>query len=289
VGLSGGPVVWIPETTPQHYRSFLPDGIEVRDIPSNGPIPDAPQRADILINAFDPRRAIEVMPQLRDLKVVQVLSAGVDIIAPHIPAGVTLCDGSGIHDASVSDWVVMGILAVLRQIPDHMRSQQERVWRFVIGDDLEGKTVLIVGYGSIGRATERRLEPFGVRTIRVARHARDGVHGIDELPRLLPDADVVVILVPLTDETRGMVGAEFLSKMQDNAILVNAARGAPVVTEPEPLPDGHPLWSAPGVLITPHIGGAVRHLFERGWRFAGEQVRRYMNGEQLRNVVSDGY
>jgi phosphoglycerate dehydrogenase-like enzyme len=222
---------------------------------------------------------------------------------------VTLCDGSGIHDASVSEWVLMATLAMRRQLPEHLAAQREGTWRWSSGGaDLEGATALILGYGSIGRATEARLAPFGVRVLRVARHARDGVHGSADLHALLPESDVVIVLLPLTEETRGFVDERFLAAMRDGALLVNAARGAVVdsmalldalsrhritaaldVTDPEPLPDGHPLWSAPGVIITPHVGGAVRGLFERAWRFAGQQVRRYQRGEPLRNVVSDGY
>ncbi|MFN2583008.1 MAG: 2-hydroxyacid dehydrogenase [Candidatus Dormibacteria bacterium] len=300
--------IWIPATTPRECRELLPTGIDLREVPAIGPISDAPQHADMLINAYDPQRAIEVIPQLRNLDVVQVLSAGVDVIAPHIPSGVTLCDGSGIHDASVAEWVVMATIAMRRGLPDHIRSQLEQSWNFMSGADLEGASVLIVGHGSIGRAVESRLRPFGARIVRVARRARDGVHTIAELPKLLPEADVVVLLVPLTDETRGMVDSNFLNSMREGALLVNAARGPVVdtaalldalrgehiraaldVTDPEPLPDGHPLWSAPGLLITPHIGGAVQQLFTRAWRFAGEQVRRYIDGEPLRNVVSEGY
>lgn len=300
--------VWIPAGTPPEYRSLLPVDVGVRDVPDVGDIDDAPQHADILISAFDPRRTIEVVPQLRDLRLVQTLSAGVDTLVGHLPRDVVLCDGSGIHDASVSEWVVMVTVAMRRHLSECVLSQAAATWRRPGGADLEGATVLIVGFGSIGRALEQRLEPFGARVVRVARHRREGVHGVNELPGLLPDADVVVILLPLTAETRGMVDAGFLAGMRDGALLVNAARGPIVntdallaalrsehiccaldVTDPEPLPDGHPLWSAPGCLITPHIGGAVDRLFERAWRFAGEQVRRYIDGEPLRNVVSDGY
>jgi phosphoglycerate dehydrogenase-like enzyme len=301
--------VWIPAATPAPLRAHLPDDVEVREVPAYGPIENAPQHADILVSAFDPARSIEVLPQLRDLRVVQVLSAGVDVIAPHVPASVTLCDGSGIHDASVSEWVLMATLAMRRQLPEHLAAQREGTWRWSSGGaDLEGATALILGYGSIGRATEARLAPFGVRVLRVARHAHDGVHGSADLHALLPESDVVIVLLPLTEETRGFVDERFLAAMRDGALLVNAARGAVVdsmalldalsrhritaaldVTDPEPLPDGHPLWSAPGVIITPHVGGAVRGLFERAWRFAGQQVRRYQRGEPLRNVVSDGY
>jgi phosphoglycerate dehydrogenase-like enzyme len=277
-------------------------------VPDIGDISDAPQHADVLISAFDAQRTVEILPQLSDLRVVQTLSAGVDTLVGHIPPDVILCDGSGIHDASVSEWVVMVTVAMRRHLPDCVLSQAAATWRRPGGADLEGATVLIVGFGSIGRAVEQRLEPFGARLVRVARHRREGVHGVNELPGLLPDADVVVILLPLTVETRGMVDAGFLAAMREGALLVNAARGPIVdtdallaalrsghircaldVTDPEPLPDGHPLWSAPGALITPHIGGAVERLFERAWRFAGVQVRRYIDGEPLRNVVSDGY
>jgi phosphoglycerate dehydrogenase-like enzyme len=301
--------VWIPAATPREYRALLPDGIDVREVPDIGDISNAPQHADILVSAFDPNRTIEILPQLRDLRLVQTLSAGVDTLVGHIPPDVLLCDGSGIHDASVSEWVVMAMVAMRRHLPEHVLSQRDATWRSGRGGaDLEGATVMIVGAGSIGRAVEQRLEPFGARIVRVARRPREGVHGVNELQGLLSDADVVVILLPLTTETRGMVDAGFLAAMREGALLVNAARGPIVdteallaalrsehircaldVTDPEPLPDGHPLWSAPGALITPHIGGAVERLFERAWRFAGEQVRRYIDGEPLRNIVSDGY
>lgn len=300
--------VWVPEQTAPDLRAMLPEGTTLHDLPQHGPLPDVLGHADVLIAGFFHERPAEAIPRLDGLRVVQSLSAGVDMLVSHVPAGVTLCDGSGIHDVSVSEWVVMAILAMRRRLPEHVLQQQQAAWRFGGGADIEGATVLIVGYGSIGRALETRLMALGANVTRVARSRRDGVHGVEELPALLPHADVVVLLVPLTQETRGLVDAEFIEHMRDAALLVNAARGAIIdtdalldalrqeriraaldVTDPEPLPDGHPLWTAPGVLITPHIGGAVARVFERGWRFAGEQVRRYMAGERLRNIVVDGY
>jgi phosphoglycerate dehydrogenase-like enzyme len=211
----------------------------------------------------------------------------------------------------VSEWVVMAILAARRGLPEHVRAQHEGTWRpgtEVPPADLEGARVLILGYGSIGRTLERYLEPFGVEAMRVARTPRDGVSGVADLPRLLPRADIVVNLLPLTPATRGFIDAGFLALLRPGALLVNASRGAIVdtaalldaldgrrvraaldVTDPEPLPDGHPLWSAPGVLITPHIAGDVVAEQQRAWQFAADQVRRYAAGEPLRNVVSDGY
>ena len=302
-------ILWIPATTPAPLRAFLPGEIDLREYPAFGDIPNAPQPADMVVVAFDPARAIEVIPQLEGLRVVQSLSAGVDTLVDHVPPEVTICDGAGIHDAPVSEWCVMAMVAVRRNLPAQMHAQEHATWQWTSGGaDLDGAHVLIVGYGSIGRALEARLLPFGARISRVARRPREGVDSIDALPRLLPEADVVVILVPLTPQTRGMVDTTFLDSMRAGAVLVNAARGPIVetgallnalqqehiraaldVTDPEPLPDGHPLWTAPGVLITPHVGGAVERVFERGWRFAGEQVRRYLAGEPLRNIVTDGY
>jgi phosphoglycerate dehydrogenase-like enzyme len=303
------PTVWIPASTRPEQRAFLPEGIDIREFPATGDLGDQPRHADILVTGFDAARVIEVLPQLEGLRVVQTLTAGVDTLLAHIPPGVMLCDGSGVHDASVSEWVVLAILAMRRHLPEHVLSQHDATWRWASGGaDLEDATVLILGYGSIGRAVEARLAPFGVKVVRVARRARDDVHSVDALPQLLPTADVVVVLVPLTTDTRGMVDAGFLAAMRPGALLVNAARGPIVdtdalvdalqrehiqaaldVTDPEPLPDGHPLWSAPGVLITPHIGGAVSRVFERGWRFAGDQVRRYLDGTPLLNEVTAGY
>jgi phosphoglycerate dehydrogenase-like enzyme len=174
--------------------------------------------------------------------------------------------------------------------------------------------VLIVGYGSIGAAVERRLAGWEVTIERVARRARPGtqdapVLGIESLPEALPRADVVVLLVPVTDETRGLADAKFLSCMKDGALLVNAARGPIVdtdallrelnsgrlraaldVTDPEPLPDGHPLWKAPGLLLTPHVGGMVTGGRARANAVVRAQLGRYAAGEPLENVVGDqGY
>jgi phosphoglycerate dehydrogenase-like enzyme len=168
--------------------------------------------------------------------------------------------------------------------------------------------VVLLGAGSIGSAVEARLAPFGATIVRVARRPRPGVLTMAELPAVLPTADIVVSLLPLTPETRGVVDARFLAAMPDGALLVNASRGGIVdtaaltaevvqrrlraavdVTDPEPLPDGHPLWSAPGVILTPHVASDVHAEIPRAWQLAFEQVGRYARGEPLINVVTDGY
>jgi phosphoglycerate dehydrogenase-like enzyme len=247
----------------------------------------------------------EAMPGLR---VVQALSAGMDWLMPYVPARVIACRAVGVHDGPVSEWAIAAILVMRRRMLDFIDAQRLALWDRTSAEgltirDLEGQTVVIVGHGSIGRALESRLAPFGVRVIGVSRHARDGAQPVSALPDLLPTADVVVDLLPLTPETEKFVSRDFLARMKPGALLVNAGRGATVdtealldalragrvsaaldVTEPEPLPADHPLWRAPNVLITPHIAGATEGWFPRGYRFAGEQLRRYAAGQPLLGV-----
>jgi phosphoglycerate dehydrogenase-like enzyme len=251
--------------------------------------------------------------ELPALKVVQSFSAGVDWLLPHVPPGVLLCSAVGVHDVAVSEWVVAVILAMNRRLPEFLETQHRGEWNRDLAepddfsnhpiDDLEGKTVLVVGYGSIGKAVAVRLAPFGVRVTGVAQHPREGVQTPDAVPRLLPDADIVVNLLPNTPDTLKFVNQEFLARMKPGALFVNAGRGRTVdtdalvdslraghiraaldVTDPEPLPAGHPLWQAPNVLITPHIAGTVRAWEARAYRFAGEQIRRYAAGLSLIGV-----
>ena len=304
--------VWIPPGTAPEHRALLPNEIAIHEVPAAKTLPDRLGRGEFLVADYNPPRVIESIHRLDDLRVVQAMAAGVDWLLDAIPSGVTLCDGAGVHDVPVAEWVVMTMLAAYHNLPTYVDAQRRERWHRggidAGGDDLEGTTVLIVGYGSIGRAVEARLTSFGVKLLRVARHPREGVHPLSELAALLPEADVVVILLPLTAETRRLVDARFLSAMRPGALLINPARGAIVdtealtgavlagrlraaldVTDPEPLPDGHPLWSAPGVLITPHVAGSVRKLLDRAWRLIADQVRRYQIGDPLRNVVVDGY
>jgi phosphoglycerate dehydrogenase-like enzyme len=221
---------------------------------------------------------------------------------------VTLCDAAGVHDASVAEWVAAVILADAKRLPQFEEARRAGEWRNDELEEVEGLELLILGHGSIGRAVEVRLAAFHVRFTRVARRARAGVHAIDELPELIGGADAVVVLVPLTDATRGLVDAPMLARMKPGALLVNAARGPVVVTDalvaalneqriraaldvtdPEPLPEGHPLWSAPGLILTPHVAGDVPRFPQRAMELIAAQVRRYLAGEPLRNVVSDGY
>lgn len=250
----------------------------------------------------------EVLPRMSSLEVVQTLTAGVDNVRAQIPEGVLLCNGRGIHDTSTAELAVTLTLASLRGVPGFVRDQDRRAWNTGWHPALADRRVLLVGYGAVGEAIERRLLPFEVEVVKVARSARDGVHAIDELPGLLPQADVVILVVPLTDETRGLVDAGFLGAMKEGALLVNVARGAVVdtdalvaalhagrisaatdVADVEPLPEGHALWDAPNLLISPHVGGASSAMWPRAHRLVRDQLHRYAAGEELVNVMSGAY
>lgn len=245
--------------------------------------------------------AIARMPSLR---AVQVLSAGYDSVLPHLPEEVALHNGRGLHDASTAEHAVALMLAAQRELPRCRDDQRAGRWVDEHTASLADSCIVIVGYGSIGAALEARLLPFEVDVVRVARRARpdDGVHGVDELDDLLPSADIVCLVTPLSEGTRGMFDARRLALMADGALLVNVGRGPVVdtdalvaetgriraaldVTDPEPLPPDHPLWSAPGVIITPHIAGGSATFLPRARRFVVEQVRRFADGRPLENLV----
>ena len=177
-----------------------------------------------------PGSRLAVLGKLPKLRLVQLMSAGAERVIPHVPAGVTLCNARGAHDPAVAEWIMAVILAQLRSLPAYADAQRTGTWAPAPGEPLAGQTALIVGYGSIGAAVERLLVPFGVQVERVARHPRPGVSGPGDLPALLPRADIVILLVPVTPATQAIVDARFLGAMHDHALLVNAARGAIVDT-----------------------------------------------------------
>lgn len=243
---------------------------------------------------------------LPHLRLVQLQSAGAERFLGRLPEGVVLCNARGAHTPSTAEWVMTAILAAQRGIPFFVREQDAGRWSPSTQHSLMGARVLIVGSGDIGRTVGGMLAAFDVELTYVARTARDGVHGVAELPRLLPAADVVVLLVPVTPETIGLVDAAFLAAMKDDALLVNAARGVIVetdallaeltserlravvdVTDPEPLPAGHPLWSAPGLLLTPHVGGNVPATADRAAAAVTAQLERVLAGEPLTDVVDE--
>jgi phosphoglycerate dehydrogenase-like enzyme len=302
--------VWLPAQDSLALMGGLPDGM-VADVWTGGEeLPDSAGEVEVVVLPFGvPEARMPVLAKLPRLRLIQLLSAGAEQALPFVPSGVTLCNARGAHDPDVAEWIMAVILAEVRKLPGFLAAQQAGTWAPAMSEPLTGQIVLIVGYGSIGQAVERMLVPFGVTVERVARHARPGVSAMDDLPAMLARAGIVVLLVPVTPATTGLVDARFLSRMRDHALLVNAARGSIVdtgallaelrsgrlraaldVTDPEPLPEGHPLWSAPGLLLTPHVAGATTDGIPRAMIIVRDQLARYAAGEPLLNVVgTDGY
>ncbi len=295
------PLIWLPfevEDPPPGLR------YEIVVDPVSG-LPDSLDEVEgyVLPYRFEPRDS-DFLDRAPKLRWVQSLTAGVEHLDGRIPDGVTLCSGRGIHSASTAELALTLILSSLRGIPEFVRAQQTQQWQPGDWPALADKRVLIVGYGDIGAAIERRLLPFEVDVVKVARTTRGDVHALTELPGLLPAADVVVLVVPLTAQTRHLVDSGFLAAMKAGALLVNVARGGVVdtdalvaalhsgrisaaldVTDPEPPPAGHPLWTAPNLLLSPHVGGTSSAFLPRARRLVREQLERFARDEPLSNVV----
>lgn len=252
----------------------------------------------------EPPKLIAELPSLR---VVQSLSAGVETLLPLLPAGVRLANGRGLHDLSVAEHALALIHAAQRDLPRWFAQQSRGEWAREHTRSLADSRVLLVGYGSIGQAVERQLVAAEAVVTRVASRPRPGdrVHGVAELPALLPEADIMVLVLPDTPATRGLIGPDELAALPDDALVVNVGRGTAIdtdallaetragrlragldVVEPEPLPADHPLWTVPGVVITPHIAGGSASFYPRAKRLAAEQLRRYVKGEELLNLVA---
>lgn len=247
----------------------------------------------------------EAISRMTNVKVIQTLTAGFDNVQPHIPTGVTLCNAAGVHDDATSELAVLLTLSVLRDMPRSFQAQQDHHWETYFSRSLADKTVLLIGYGNVGKAAEIRLLGFGCQVIPVARTARDHVHAISDLPDLIPSADVVMLIVPNNPGTVNLVDAKFLARMKDNSVLVNVARGVVVdtdslvtelktgrisaaldVTEPEPLPADHILWSLPNVIITPHNGGEGDVFWERARTRIHSQFDLWLAGKPLECVIT---
>ena len=268
---------------------------------------EPPPRADIELVVLDYRNArmtLDRLDELPAIAVVQTQTAGVDGIAELMPDGVLLANARGVHDDATAELALGLILTSLRGIDeavrDHGHWRRSRTFR-----SLADSHVTVLGYGSIGHALASRLLACGAVVTAVASAPRAD----DLVGRVVTAADVdwaaqhvVVVVLPLTDTTRHVVDAAFLARLCDGTLVVNVGRGplldtaaviaeagrlrfALDVTDPEPLPDGHPLWSAPGVLITPHVAGGTTAMLPRMAALLRDQLTRYVAGEPLRNLV----
>ena len=313
-----------PGILPAELLRDFPEGVELI------PIPDPPDH-DIDIDVWIPdpysNLAMRAYPRLRGVRLVLSLMAGTEWIPPLVGPHVTICNARGAHNIATAEWTLTAILSMLKYFPMYHDIQREGAWkrRFeapqhyaaiagdkrpwyppVLLEELTGKTVLLVGYGAIGKEIERLLAPFHVDLLRMARSARTEpeVHAVSDLDKLLPRAEVVVLILPSTEESQGLIGERQFALMRQGTLLVNSARGPIVqtdalvealrsgriraavdVTDPEPLPEGHPLWSCPNLLITPHVGASPPEFMPRALRTAAGELRRYMKGEPLKNVV----
>lgn len=291
--------------------------------------PTSPVEIDLWIAPLSAAAARAQWPYLRNVKVVQSPYAGVDALLNILPKNVTLCDARGVHDIPTAEWAVSAILAMQKYLPFYFDLQRRHDWSGkdeaekiylmqegktssknmpVLIDEIAGATILIVGYGAIGQAIEARLIPFGANFLRIARSARPGVEPVSRLDNLIELADIIVLIMPLTSETHHLFDKDRIARMKPGALLVNAGRGATVdtdalvealqrkqiraavdVVDPEPLAAEHPLWSAPNLLLTPHVASDSPHTLERAFKLAAEQASRFARNEPLHNIVTGEY
>ncbi|WP_033293705.1 2-hydroxyacid dehydrogenase [Amycolatopsis jejuensis] len=291
-------VPWAEMAIPAELTAAVWDG--------NGTPPDDLDDVEFYVLPYDQgAEPVNLIPRLPSLRAVQTLTAGYDNLLPLLPPGVQLANGRGLHDLSVAEHTLALILAAQRFLPRWFAQQRTGTWDRAHTKSLADSRVLIVGYGSIGRAIERYLAAGEAEVVRVASTARPGIHGIAELPTLLPTADIVILVLPDTPATRGLLGAPELALLPDAALVVNVGRGTAInltaltaevssgrlrtaldVTDPEPLPPDHPLWPLDGAIITPHVAGGSDSFYPRAKRLAEQQLTRFAKGEPLENLVN---
>jgi phosphoglycerate dehydrogenase-like enzyme len=300
-------VVCLPDVPERAHMGELPANVDIRLVaPEPAELPDLAE-VELVVPGMRIRTALlELLagPQGR-LRVIQTLSAGVDWLVGRVPDSVMVCNARGVYDAPLAEWVVGAILAMQRGLVQARDAQARRAWDAIEPPELSGRRVVVLGMGSIGTAIADRLGPFGVDLIGVARTARPGVRGLAGLDDVLRNAEILVNILPLTGDTRGLLDARRLALLPDGALLVNAGRGPTVktaalveelrsgrlravldVTDPEPLPKEHPLWDLPDVLISPHVAGDSPASTIRAFELAGDQVRRFALGEPMMNEVA---
>lgn len=316
--------VGYPATLEAGLLQGMPEGVELIPLPDGL---DHEVAVDVWIPDPHSTRAVRIWPHLRGVRLVLSMLAGTEWIPGTVGPHVTICKAHGAHNVSTAEWTIGAILTSLKYFPLYLDLQRAADWRGrkqateyyhqlngdgraiyppVLQEELTGKRVLMIGHGAIGKEIERMLSPFHVHLTRVARTPRQEprVHAVNELDGLLPQAEIIVLILPLTPESKGLIGARQFELMQQGTLLVNAARGPVVqtdalvaalnagkiraaldVTDPEPLPQDHPLWHCPNLLITPHVAGSTPQFSPRALQVAADELRRYMKGEPLQNAV----
>jgi len=252
-------------------------------------------------------KALSYAAQMPNLKTLQMLNAGYDDALAYLRPGLTLCNAHGVHDASTAELAVGLAIASRRGFPEFMREQIAGNWSHHRTSALSDSKIGIIGYGSIGKKIAQNLSGFEVSITAFTQSGRDGSLTIDQLDSHLPNLDIVILILPLSDSSRHLFNAQRLAAMKDGALLINVARGPVVetdalvaelnsgrifaaldVTDPEPLPAGHPLWSAKNLLLVPHVGGNSGAFEPRGRALIESQLKLLAAGSPLEHVVAQG-
>ncbi len=299
-------VVSVPTAGLARDLEPLPEGVEVLVWEMDAPAPR--DRIDLVVLPYMSGTSGFTFLAGVETQLVQGESIGYEGIAAKLPPGVVFANAATVHEASTAELAVGLTLALQRHLDDFARDTAAGRWAPQYAQSLADRRVLLVGYGGVGKAVARRLAPFEVDLVPVASHARieDGVavHGIDELPGLLPSAEIVILTLPGGDATRHIIGESELAALPDGALVVNVGRGPLIdtdalvrhtgsgrlraaldVTDPEPVPPGHPLWSSPGVLISPHVGGDSSAMHPRIAALVRRQIAHLLAGEEPENIV----
>jgi phosphoglycerate dehydrogenase-like enzyme len=302
-------IVTLPSAEALADLGELPDGVEALVWTMDDPAPRP--RLDLVVIPYmsGPSR----FGRLEGIEtgILQGQSIGYDGVADRLPPGSVFANASSVHETATSELALAITLAAQRNIPAFVRAQDRATWSPEWSTGLADQRVLLLGYGGVGKAVASRLAPFEVDIVAVASRARDEdgvhVHAVEELPGLLPHADIVILTLPGGEATRHIIDDGALSALPDGALVVNVGRGSLIdaealldharrgriraaldVTEPEPLPEGHPLWSAPGVLVVPHVGGLSAAMRPRIAALIRRQIERMLSGEPPLNVVIGG-
>ncbi len=285
-----------------------PEGITLLS-PDNFPLDSSDlTQVDMYVPSYmGGANALSYAAKMPNLKILQMLNAGYDDALAYLRPGLTLCNARGVHDASTAELAVGLAIASRRGFAEFIREQATGTWNHRRFPALSDSKVGIIGFGSIGKEVARKLSGFDVSITAFTQSGRDGTVKIDDLDKHLPQLDIVILILPLSDSSRHMFNAARLASMKDGALIVNVARGPIIetvalikelnsrriyaaldVTDPEPLPQGHPLWSAPNLIVVPHVGGNSEAFEPRGRALIESQLKLLAAGNPLEHVVAQG-